>query len=181
MAHAGERQRRLVDAGMQAEIIDGDADRAAPAMLATTMHRQDSSGGRFASHSSARRGHVAWFIAVGCAAAAVHWLVVVALVSLVGWRPLWANVLGWAVAFGVSFTGHHRLTFRGHGAPLRASMKRFFMVSAGGFAANQTAYAILLQWSGRRYDLALAVVLLAVAVLTYLLSRHWAFLRSAAH
>jgi hypothetical protein len=32
-----------------------------------------------------------------------------------------------------------------------------------------------LRWSGARYEVALAVVLVAVAVLTYLVSSFWAF------
>lgn len=128
----------------------------------------------------AARGRIARFIAVGCAAAAVHWGVVVWLVQHWGWRPLVANVFGWLVAFTVSFAGHHRLTFRDHAAPLGRSAARFFLVSAGGFSINEAVYALLLHWSGLRYDLALAAVLVAVAVLTYLASRHWAFLHSQA-
>jgi putative flippase GtrA len=91
-----------------------------------------------------------------------------------------ANVAGWLVAFIVSFSGHHSLTFRHHGASVHASAARFFAVSAGGFAINETAYAVLMRWSGLRYDVLLAGVLVAVAGLTYLLSRHWVFLRSPA-
>lgn len=123
------------------------------------------------------RRRIGWFVAVGCGAAAVHWGVVVCLVSHWAWRPLVANVLGWLVAFGVSFAGHHLLTFRGHGAGAGAAAARFFMVSAGGFAVNESAYAMLLEWTGLRFDLLLAVVLMAVAMLTYLLGRHWVFLR----
>lgn len=104
-------------------------------------------------------------------------MVVVWLVVHGAWRPLVANVLGWGVAFGVSFAGHHLLTFRGHGAGARAAAARFFAVSAGGFAVNESAYALLLERTGLHYDIALAVVLLAVATLTYLLGRHWVFLR----
>lgn len=123
-------------------------------------------------------GRIAWFIVVGCAAAAVHWCVVVGLVSRAGWHPLVANGLGWLVAFTVSFTGHHRLTFREHRSPARSAAWRFLLVSTGGFAVNETAYALLLGWTGQRYDLMLAVILVAVAGVTYLLSLHWAFLRS---
>jgi putative flippase GtrA len=104
--------------------------------------------------------------------------VVVALVSQLGWLPLLANVIGWLTAFGVSFLGHHSWTFRGHGTALGTSARRFLMVSAGGFLANESAYAWLLHAGGLRYDVALAMVLVAVAIVTYLLSRHWAFLRS---
>lgn len=124
---------------------------------------------------------VAWFVAVGCAAAAVHWGIVVGLVHRWDWHPLLANGLGWLVAFSVSFAGHHRLTFRNHGAAWRPTAARFFTVSAGGFAINEASYALLLGWSGLRYDLGLGIVLVGVAALTYLLSRHWAFLRSEVH
>jgi putative flippase GtrA len=119
-----------------------------------------------------------WFIAVGCAAAAVHLAVVVLLVSGPGLRPLVANVLGWLVAFLVSFGGHWQLTFHGRGAPVWRAARRFFGISAAGFAANEAAYAALLHWSGVRYDVGLAMVLVAVAVVTYLLSSRWAFLGS---
>lgn len=130
-------------------------------------------------NGSSLRRRVARFVFVGCAAAATHWIIVVALVSQLGARPLVANVAGWLVAFGVSFTGHHRLTFAGHGAPLRRAVTRFFWVSTIGFAVNETAYALLLGTTGLRYDVLLAIVLLGVAVFTYLLGRHWAFPRSA--
>jgi putative flippase GtrA len=86
-----------------------------------------------------------------------------------------ANGVGWLVAFGVSFTGHHRWTFRHQAAPLARAAPKFFLVSAGGFLLNQLAYAAALRWSGVRYDIALAAVLVLVAGLTYLISRFWAF------
>lgn len=125
-------------------------------------------------------GHISRFVVVGCMAAAVHWGAVVGLVAHGGWRPALANVLGWLLAFVVSFSGHHLWTFRDHGVPPWVSAARFFVVSASGFAVNETAYVLLLHWSGLRYDLVLAAVLIGVAGLTYLLGRHWAFLRNPA-
>lgn len=124
---------------------------------------------------SARAASPVWFVTVGCVAAAVHWLTVVVLVESVVWHPLVANVGGWLLAVGVSFAGHHRLSFRGHGAPVGRSMRRFFLVSATGFAANETVYALTLNWSGMGYEVLLAVVLVVVAFMTWLLSRHWVF------
>lgn len=118
---------------------------------------------------------LAWFIAVGCAAAAVHFTVVVALVSGLGQLPLVANVGGWMVAFLVSFSGHWLLTFEQR-APWRRAVRRFFAISLAGFLVNETTYAVLLRWSGWRYDVLLAIVLVAVAVATYLASSRWAFL-----
>ena len=129
-------------------------------------------------HGSAHaRAQVGWFIVVGCCAAAVHLGIVILLVTIAGVPPLAANIGGWLVAFAVSFAGHHRLSFRRHGAPVRAAAGRFFVISAAGFAVNEVAYAALLRWSGLRYDLSLAVVLVAVAAATYWSSRHWAFPR----
>lgn len=118
---------------------------------------------------------IGWFVAVGTVAAAVHLGTVVALVRWAGWSPVLANVAGWMVAFVCSFVGHHQTTFRDANAPLARSARRFLAVSALGFAANQAAYVLLLQVPGLRYDIALALVLAGVAVMTYLLGRRWAF------
>lgn len=120
-------------------------------------------------------GRIHWFVLVGCAAAAVHWGSVVLLVERAGLQPLVANVFGWLLAVGVSFAGHHLRTFRGHGGRLDRTAARFLALSAGGFAINESAYALLLHWGGHRYDLLLAAVLIAVATVTYRLGRSWAF------
>ena len=122
-----------------------------------------------------------FFVAVGCAAALTHLGVVVVLVSRHGQLPLVANVVGWLVAFVVSFAGHWLLTFSAQRAPLWRAARRFFGVSAAGFATNEFAYALLLQWSSLRYDVILALVLIGVAVITYLLSSRWAFLGNLQH
>ena len=79
---------------------------------------------------------VSWFIVVGCAASLTHWVVAVGLVSLAGVTPLLANLVGWLIAFLVSFSGHYRLTFRHQQARLVPAAARFFMVSALGFCIN---------------------------------------------
>lgn len=118
---------------------------------------------------------MALFIVVGGASAAVHLGVVVALVEALTLPPLWANLGGWAVAFWVSFAGHRWLTFGHQQAPLWPSMARFGLLSFGGFALNEAAYALALQWWPHAYHVVLAVVLVGVAGVTYVLSRWWAF------
>jgi putative flippase GtrA len=116
-----------------------------------------------------------WFVAVGCAAAATHWLVVVATVNWLGLAPLLANVIGWLIAFVVSFAGHYQLTFRQQHAPLFKAARRFFAVSALGFGVNELAYAWLLQATPLRYDVLLAIILIGMAFITFILGRFWAF------
>lgn len=123
--------------------------------------------------TTARR--LASFVAVGCTAAAVHFAVVVLLVTHAGLPPLAANVGGWLVAFVVSFLGQWQLTFRAHGAPALQALRRFLVLSLVGFATNEAAYAVLLHVSVLPYDVLLAAVLVGVAVMTYLLSSRWAF------
>lgn len=119
---------------------------------------------------------IAWFVFVGCAAAAVHLGTVVLLVSNLGWAPLAANVVAWLIAFCVSFSGHWHLTFPHSGAPMVRAIRRFFSISLAGFAINESMYAVLLHFTGARwYAAVLFFVLLAVAVITYVLSSRWAF------
>lgn len=122
---------------------------------------------------------LAWFIMVGCAAAATHWIVVVIAVTGGGMPPLIANVVGWLVAFCVSFAGHFQLTFKHHRAPLARAARRFFAVSALGFAVNELAYAWLLKATTLRYDVLLALILITIAGMTFILGRLWAFRRKS--
>ncbi len=118
---------------------------------------------------------VSWFVVVGCVAAATHWAVAVLCVEQLGLAPLLANVVGWLVAFNVSLFGHYHLTFKHQRAPWKRAAARFFGVALLAFGLNELAYAVLLQATTLRYDLALALVLVGVAVLTFVLSRFWAF------
>ncbi len=117
-----------------------------------------------------------WFGAVGGSAAAVHFAVVWLLVGTWQWPALAANVMGFLLAFGVSFVGHHRLTFAAQQADGRQALPRFFGVALLGFTCNELLYALLLH-VGVEYRLALLVVLVAVAAMTWWLGRHWAFRR----
>lgn len=117
------------------------------------------------------------FVLVGCAAAAVHWAIVVSLVEHIALSPETANVVGWLGAWSVSFAGHRRWTFGDRHGPALAAAARFFLLSGAAFLLNVLAYAALLRWTPLRYDLALACVLVMVASLTYAAS-HWAFRRA---
>lgn len=116
------------------------------------------------------------FIAVGTTAAAVHWGVVRLAVETMGLAPLQANVVGWMVAFVVSFSGHRHWTFAAtSGLGTGQSLWRFGLVSFTGFVLNELSYAAVLRMGGLRYDVALGLVLVVLAVVTFVVSRWWAF------
>ncbi|MET0377456.1 MAG: GtrA family protein [Spongiibacteraceae bacterium] len=114
---------------------------------------------------------LARFGVVGVAAMCVHWLVVRLLVPA-GMAPLLANVVGFGVAFNISYFGHRNWTFASDSAH-RATFWRFLTVALTSFALNEALYSVLLQFMD--YSLALAIVLVAVSVLTFILSKLWAF------
>jgi len=117
-----------------------------------------------------------WFGLVGASAAALHLGLVWLLVAQFSLAPLLANVLGFCGAFVLSFIGHHQRTFAAHAAPMRQALPRFLLVAVLGFACNEVLYALLLQL-GMDYRVALFLVLVAVAGMTWVLSRYWAFRR----
>jgi putative flippase GtrA len=101
--------------------------------------------------------------------------VAVLAVRTLGYAPLVANLIGWLVAFCVSFAGHFQFTFRHQHAPIVKAARRFFLVSALGFSVNELAYAWLLRVTTIRYDILLALILIAIAAMTFILGRFWAF------
>ena len=118
-------------------------------------------------------GQIARFGVIGIAAMAVHWSVVAVIVPL-GIAPLFANVIAFCVAFNVSFFGHHHWTFASTESQ-QSTFKRFLGVAVLGFVVNECMYSLLLKFTALDYRTALAIVLIAVAGLTFLLSRFWAF------
>ena len=116
-----------------------------------------------------------WFVLVGGSAFVVHYFLVLLLVGRWSVLPLHANILAFCCAFWVSYFGHRRLTFQvGHGH--WQTLPRFAMVALMSFALNQLLFALLLQdFPAIPYYVSLAIVLVVVAVLTFLISKFWAF------
>ncbi len=116
-----------------------------------------------------------WFGVVGVTAMLVHLGSVSLLLVPLGLPPLVANVLGFLLAFQISHAGHRRLTFVAADAPVSQSRQRFFLVALSSFAINELLYAALLYFTDLDYRVALTIVLLAVAALTFFSARNWAF------
>lgn len=116
-----------------------------------------------------------WFGIVGVSAMLVHLASVALVLVPLGLPPLLANLFGFLLAFQVSHLGHHRLTFSAVAAPVARSRRRFFAVALVSFLVNEALYALLLHFTPLDYRLALAIVLIAVAALTFVSARQWAF------
>ncbi len=116
-----------------------------------------------------------WFGVVGVSAMLVHLGSVALFLVPLGLPPLIANLFGFLLAFQVSHIGHHRFTFGDAHAPIARSRQRFFLVALTSFFVNELMYAALLRFTELDYRLALAIVLIAVAALTFVSARRWAF------
>ncbi|WP_028310525.1 MULTISPECIES: GtrA family protein [Derxia] len=125
------------------------------------------------------------FVMVGGGAAATHMAVVIALVEALraggGDEPgdavkLACNLGGFLVAVGVSYFGHRNFTFGSTKSHGRAA-PQFLAVALTGFVLNEGMFWALLRFTALSYQLALFLVLGAVAALTFALSRLWVFAR----
>jgi putative flippase GtrA len=120
-----------------------------------------------------------WFGLVGLSAMLVHFLTVTTLFVPIGIAPLKANVLGFLVAFGVSYLGHSKLTFKKETLLSRkekvSEIIKFFGVAITGFLMNQALFFILLSYTSLGLDFSLGITLVLVSGLTFVLSKFWAF------
>lgn len=121
-----------------------------------------------------------WFGVIGSSALLVHFLLVTLLVPM-GLPPLLANVVAYLLAFQVSYWGHRQKTFAAGHVSHWQTLPRFFAVASLSFLLNEGLYFLLLHYTPLDYRMALLLVLGAVAVVTFLLSRAWAFSHVAAH
>lgn len=116
-----------------------------------------------------------WFGVVGVTAMLVHLGSVVLIFVPLGLAPLLANIIGFLLAFQVSHAGHRHFTFRNQELSVSRSRGRFFLVALLSFGVNEALYWALLKYTLLDYRISLAMVLVAVATLTFVLSRYWAF------
>ncbi|MDI9332380.1 MAG: GtrA family protein [Alphaproteobacteria bacterium] len=116
-----------------------------------------------------------WFGLVGLSAAAVQTGVFAALRTAI-WPEL-ANALGFAVAFGVSFLGHRRLSFSDTTLAPQQSLKRFVITALLGFAANELSFTMMWRCFEWPSLLSLWLAMGVAAAQTFVLGRYWAFAR----
>lgn len=115
------------------------------------------------------------FALVGLVATGVHY--VVALALSLAMPVVWANPLGFLMAFGVSYVGHGRLTFRLQNGEHqhRKRLPRFALTATAGFLIGQAILLVLRALTPFPDWLALGIALGVVPVFTFVTSRFWVF------
>lgn len=111
---------------------------------------------------------------VGVMATFVH-MVIGYLLIQAGWHPLFANMLAFAIAFLVSFAGHLGFSFSDQDVRPRTALRRFSVVALIGFGCNQALLVVLLLQGSVSHTVALWVSTGCAAILTFILSKIWAF------
>lgn len=114
------------------------------------------------------------FIGVGALAALVHYLVALGAHAW-GISPANSNWLGFLLAFPVSYWGHRTWSFKHSQSAHISAFSKFFLVALFGFFGNQALLWLGLHYTPLPFWLLLGLVMVVVALSTYVLSRFWAF------
>ncbi len=116
------------------------------------------------------------FVAVGLGATIVHVLVYASTIELLDLPPLLANTLGFAAGVNLSFVGHRRWTFRREApAAGQGSLLRFWTVALLGLAVNTAFVQLVTGTLMLRYVWSIPLIAGVTPLLTFTLSRSWAF------
>lgn len=129
-------------------------------------------------HKSQRLAHArsfSWFAFVGAVAGLVHYTIAIGTEAGFGLAPAIANTIGFLFAFPVSYLGHRHLSFATRETLHRQSLPRFLLVAISGFLSNQLLLLGALYLLHLSFWLALGLVMIIVALLTYSSSHFWAF------
>ena len=118
---------------------------------------------------------ISWFTIIGAMAAATHYVVAVGLETSSLLKPADANIMGFLAAFPVSYFGHRFYSFSHLSSKHRQALPRFFAVALLGFLGNQLLVLGALKYTALPFWLVLGLVMVLIAISTYLLSRFWAF------
>ena len=112
---------------------------------------------------------------MGAAAALVHVGVFEATRRVL--PPEIANLIGFGIAFLVSFYGHRFLSFKDARTSLATSFGRFIVTALAGLTTNEAVFVLLFRVFDWAATPALVGGLLFAAGQTFVLTRFWAFRR----
>jgi putative flippase GtrA len=111
---------------------------------------------------------------VGLLAACVHFSLVVLLVENAFLSPLTANIVGFMIAFQVSYWGHKLWTFRSYHLRHREAYPKLIFVQLMNLTANQSLFYVFLSLN-LPYPIALCCVLMILPIFTFISSKWWVF------
>ena len=123
-------------------------------------------------------GQLIRFGLVGGVATVVHMGGFAALIELAGMRPIYANVISFALATTVAFIGHNWWTFRqtsGAGRPVAAAGWRYITITLTGFAVSSGIVYAVTEMAEANYVYAIILILAIVPLGQFLMSKFWAF------
>jgi putative flippase GtrA len=116
---------------------------------------------------------------VGALATLTHALAFAAAIEVGHARPLLANLLGFALALGLSFLGHCRWTFRAELAGRRPEVSsmflKFALVALTGLLLNSLIVVVVVERLDLDYRLAILLMVTVVPLLLFWQSRRFAF------
>lgn len=115
------------------------------------------------------------FALVGGMAASVHFLCVILFVEYFSKPELIANIYAFLVAFCFSFLGQRYLTFSQSNQEFLYSLGRYFLISVASFLFNEFLFYLAIYHLHISYLIAFPIIVLIVAVGTFLVSKYWAF------
>src|SRR3954447_19422896 len=113
------------------------------------------------------------FVTVGALNTLLSWCVYVTLVGA-GLHYLAASAIGFTVGVANSYALNRRWTFRSRGRRTPEAL-RFVAVQCTGLGVDVSLLYLLVDGIGVHHLLAQALVVPVASVVTFLLSRHWAF------
>jgi len=119
------------------------------------------------------------FGVVGVSATLTHAAILWALVESIQMRPSLATVIGFLVAFNVSYFGHYYFTFRST-EPHKRALPGFALTATAGAVLNWLIFVIgtdLLDWN---YWITFLIAIASVPVFVFFVSRRVAFERPKA-
>lgn len=117
----------------------------------------------------------AWrFTLVGIGGATIHLSVVWFLIAHWAIPPLMANLVAFLAAFGPSFAGHYRWTFRSN-RHWKSALARFQLVTWTAFLVNNLALVALLDLHLLPSALTAVLAACVIPVFTFLAGRLWVF------
>ncbi|MEP7312147.1 MAG: GtrA family protein [Pseudomonadota bacterium] len=114
------------------------------------------------------------FLVVGAIATTVQYCVLIAGVELLGWQPVWASGLGFALGAVVNYVLNRNFTFQSNAAHGRAVL-RFAVVALTGLGWNSILMHVLNERLGYPYLLAQVLTTGMVLVWNFCGNALWSF------